>query len=292
MDKDSAGKIEKRRRDGKARKTVPLFFLLAAASALLVPGLSGPALQAGGDLRPRGPRVVAMAGSGTALPGSQDLNPALLVDASRAAALSWTPSRFGLSELADASAAWVQPFNNVLTARLSLQHTGFEAYRELRAEVAAGLHAAPRLRVGCAAALQHVSMARHGTAVAWGVDIAALLELAEDLRCAAVAENALQLPFAADERLPVRLRIGLGWETGALRIAVDVEKESRFALATRLGVEYAFEDCLFLRMGVGGAPSEGTAGFALRTRGLEIGYAVAVHPDLGWTHTAGIGFQP
>jgi hypothetical protein len=266
--------------------------MLLIAATLFIPGFSGTSLRAGGDLRPRAPRSAAMAGAGCALPGGHLLNPALLATvSSAAAALQWTPARFGLTELGDASAAWAQPIG-IVTARLSVQHSGFEAYRELRTEAAAALPAAPRLSLGAAASMQHVAMARYGGTAAWGVDIAALLEFVPGLYCGAVAENALQLPFADDERLPVRLRMGMGWDAGALRLAADLEKESRHALTVRMGVEYAFEDCLFLRAGVGSAPGEAAGGFGLRTGGWDIGYAVAVHPDLGWTHTAGIGFRP
>lgn len=232
-----------------------------------------------------------MAGSGAALEGNILCNPALLAGMPSGGLLHWTPSRFGLTELGDASAAWVQPFEGA-TGRFALQHTGFDAYRELRAEAAAGLRAGPRLRIGVAAAATHVSMLRYGAGLAWGADVGIALRLAPGLCCAAVAENALQRSFAEDERLPLRLRMGLAWESGGLRVAADIEKEIRCALSSRLGVEYAFEDRLFLRAGVGTAPGEGTGGFGLRTGGWEIGYAVAVHPDLGWTHTAGIGFQP
>ncbi len=233
-----------------------------------------------------------MAGTGIALHGGHLLNPALLATVpSAGAVLQWTPSRFGLTELGDASAAWAQPFGAV-TARLSVQHSGFDAYHELRTEAAAAGQVAPRLLLGAAAAMQHVSMARYGGGAAWGMDIGALLEFAPGLCCAAVAENVLQLPFAEDERMPVRLRMGMGWDAGALRIAADLEKESRHALMVRLGVEYVFEHCFFLRAGVGTAPGEGAGGFGVRAGCWDIGYAVAVHPDLGWTHTVGIGFQP
>jgi hypothetical protein len=232
-----------------------------------------------------------MAGTGSALSGNVGLNAALLSGSGNGAELWWTPSRFGFSELGLARASYVQPFS-ACTIGAAVQRFGFEQYSEHRVELSAGTRVHDALRIGLVGNATLLHMARYGSAAAWGIDGGAVMDLTPALHVSAVARNILQLPFADGERLPVGLCLGIAWEEGALRIAADVEKESRFPLATRIGVEYAFEDVLFLRIGSGSAPSESAAGFGLRWQQFELSYAATVHPDLGWTHCAGIGFRP
>ncbi|MCB2205960.1 hypothetical protein KQI65_14560 [bacterium] len=253
--------------------------------------LKNPDVLRGGDVFPQTPRTAAMAGSGCALQGNHTLNPALLTAALTSLEAHWVPARFGLPELGSAGCAYTRRWT-ASGMRAALQHFGFQAYREMQLSVGGGIALGEKLAGGSTIRYTHVSMLRYGSGYAVGIDIGVRMKLSEQLSCGAVAENVAQLPFAKEERLPITMKLGTALEQGAFRVACDFVKQSRFPAVFVLGVEYRLLDILSLRAGASTIPGIASGGAGVQWGQWEIGYAVSAHPDLGWTHTAGIGFRP
>ena len=278
-----AAKIEKRPAGGKAWIRHLFFLLLLLAGSAVA--------RTGGDVPPMHARSMAMAAAGCALEGNGLLNPALVEGMPRELGVTWLPSRFGMTELGGGTAHGVFPFAGVTTAA-AVAYSGYEHWRELQLSLSCAVTAGEHLRLGLRGNAFAVVLSHYGTLTAFSADAAVQVQVAPALACAAVAEHVLQLPFADGERLPVLLRMGLAWESGGLRLVADLEKEARYPVAFRYGGEYEVVSGLLLRVGAGSVPSTASAGVALRWGAWECSYACSAHPDLGWTHLAGIGFQP
>ena len=90
----------------------------------------------------------------------------------------------------------------------------------------------------------------------------------------------------------VRLALVVAWEHDGLLLLLDVEKEARWDAALRAGVEYHALGPLLLRCGYTNLSRQWSAGFGLRQGAFELGYAVALHSELGATHSVGVAIAP
>jgi len=264
-----------------------------ALCALMLICFAAISVRAGGDVRDLPPRAAAMGGSGCALGGAllPVLNPASALGCGSGGAVYWTPQRFGFTELGSVNAGWSQQFHS-FSASAQLQRFGYDVYNEHRLDVSAAAQYDSCISIGVRMSLHAVSIARYGNGLAAGVDIGTRVLLTEHLYAGALAEQVLQQGFTDSERLPLVLRLGAGWERDGLQLAMDIEARMRSAPCLRVGAEYAVHRAVCLRLGMSHDPHTVTAGCGFHLAGFSIDYAVAVHPDLGWTHTAGIGFQP
>lgn len=303
MKKHCQNKIEKTLRCGKALCTTCLILALgvlpAAVGASSRSGCSvaHPAdllSRTGGEVRERGVRAAAMGGAGAAVTEIAEgalRNPAMLAGAAGGGVLYWTPGRFGMSELGSAAAAWSQPFDG-WTAAVDVRRFGFELYAEHRAGLSAATHLGERMSAGLRLSVLHIGIEGYGSAVQPVLDAGIGFRLSEDVQVAAAA-YAVNMPSLAEgERLPVQLVTGLAWRHEGLLLVLDLEKESRLDLGLRAGAEFRLLDVLALRCGGSTLSRQWTTGFAVERGSFRVSYALALHSELGATHSVGIGFEP
>jgi hypothetical protein len=108
----------------------------------------------------------------------------------------------------------------------------------------------------------------------------------------AVVRHLVATSFTEGESLPFVLAVGAAWTTERLRVVCDLEKDARYPVTVRAGIEFLPMDPLALRIGAVNAPASFAAGMGVLLASVEAQYAVSIHPDLGWTHSLGIGFRP
>lgn len=249
---------------------------------------------AGGEIRERGARAAGMGGAAAAVPvtgGGATRNPALLAGAACGGVLSWTPARFGMHELGTAAASWTQPFDGI-TAAVEVQRFGSDSYAEHRLGAGAGLRVGGMLSCGLRVSLLHIGIARYGETLLPVVDAGAGLALSEEIQVG-ISGMAVNMPSVADdERLPTELAAGICWRHAGMLVALDLEKETRHPLNPRIGMEITLLGVLALRCGLSHLTRQWTAGIGLTHGVFRIDYALALHSELGATHTAGIGFAP
>jgi len=280
-------KIEKSAWRGKAVASLLAFLLMTAQMSA----------RMGGDLRETGARSFAMGGAGVALRGdiwSALRNPALLDGTGSAAAVNWTPARFGLSELASSGAAWTQQLGTVGVG-IGVTQFGGALYREITPAVAAGMPLGTGISAGVRAALLSLSIERYGSTVLPLIDAGASIEVHPSLIVAAAASNITQTSVngTSTERVPVSLRLGACWQPdSSLLLQAELDKDIRWPLTTRYGLEYRPLQMLALRAGASMQPWTISGGFGVIWAGLSFDYAFRWHPDLGGTHALGIGIQP
>ncbi|MBN1447259.1 MAG: hypothetical protein JXA28_04955 [Bacteroidetes bacterium] len=259
---------------------------------LLLLCLSHP-LRAGGDLREPPPRSRALGGAGCALPsaGLTLLNPALLASEPAGGLAFWTPARFGMRELGAMAAEWRQPLS-WCAAGIAFQRFGFEAYNEHRMDVSLAREIVDGCALGIRGVTHSVHIQRYGNAIAVGLDAGIHAALGETWHAGAVVRHLAATSFAEGESLPFVLTVGAAWITERVRLLCDIEKEARYPVTVRAGIEFLPMDLLALRVGAVNAPASFAAGMGVLLTSVEAQYAVSIHPDLGWTHSLGIGFRP
>lgn len=285
-------KIEKRPGCGKAKRVTRCTLLPLSTFLLLLAVVAAPAV-AGGDAHGRAPRSVAMGGASAALAGMEALwgNPAMLAGTAVGGSVCWTPARFGMGELAEAAAGGVMPAGE-WTFAASLVRFGYEAYAEHRAGIGIAMEAGTSFSLGMRLQALHIGIRGYGDALVPMVDVGAGLRLGEELRLGVVARTVNMPTVADDERLPVELAIGIAWTHEQLLLLCDMAKEARVDADLRFGVEYQLLGVLALRAGYSTLSREWSSGLGLRHSSFVVGYAFALHSELGATHTVGLGFTP
>ncbi len=251
-------------------------------------------LSDGGDLRERGPRASGMGGCAAALQGSTAaalFNPAALSAVKTGGSVFWTPARFGLTELGSAAGVWVQAFDGGAVA-VSLQRFGYALYAEHRLGCAASVPLTEDLSVGLRLSALHIEIARYGSTMLPLVDAGVRCRIADGLSAGAVAFAVNMPSIDGDERLPSGLSMGLAWQDDDFCLAVEAEKEARADIGLRMGAEYRIFKLFQVRCGAATLTGEWTAGLGVRRSSFRVAYAVAIHSELGATHTIGIGFEP
>lgn len=284
-------KIEKSLRHGKAMCVTCLTLCLLGQVALA--RLHAGTID-GGEIHERGARAAGMGGVSAALPvpeAGMAWNPAMLAGSAGGGVLGWTPARFGLHELGTAAVAWAQPFG-AITVAIDLRRYGAETYAEHRLGASVATHIGTRLSGGIRVSLLHIGIARYGSTLLPIIDAGAGLAVTEEIRVGVVGAVLNTPTLSGDERIPTRCAAGLSWTHAGMLVALDLEKETRHDVNLRVGTEWTLLGVLALRCGMSTISRQWTAGIGFAYGVFRIDYGLAIHSELGVTHTAGIGFAP
>lgn len=135
------------------------------------------------------------------------------------------------------------------------------------------------------------------SASGFGADLAGLYETPiENLTLGAMLSNlGTKIEFVKKEdRLPLNLKLGVGYRTKRLSLALDLNKPIDDDLSVRIGGEWRMIDPLCLRFGYGSGADEGSgisAGLGFRFKDIQLDYAYVPYGDLGDAHRIGLSFR-
>jgi hypothetical protein len=242
---------------------------------------------------PRGARAAGMAGAMVSVEG--DLwapfsNPSCLytIKGTNITA-AYVPGIFGMWEVKE-TAVSLSRSTSLGTLALSLSAFGFALYREFSVALAAARELNERIVLGVNLNFYSLKIDGYGSGQAAGVDIGALVHIAQDVSYGVALRN-VNRPAIGDEPLPQSMAMGISvCPFPAARIAVGAQKDSRYPFELSVGVEYCIEDLLTLRFGASHEPSIIAAGIGIRTSLLRMDYAYTMHSDLGGTHCISVSF--
>jgi hypothetical protein len=197
----------------------------------------------------------------------------------------YSPQPFGLSELAVASISAAIPLS-VGTVGLSARRYGFELYREVSvtatyARIIADSYFGFNLHYDA------VHIKNYGTAGTVGVDVGLIVPLMKKLHWGLAVRN-INSPTIGTrkENLPRVFTSGVAYfPVPDLTLLLDIQKELSFAPSTRFGFEYWILNSIAIRSGVTEKPTQFSAGLGLKYQFIQFDYAVAMHQELGWTHS-------
>ncbi len=211
-----------------------------------------------------------------------------------AGAVFYTPSPLGFRELASGGAT-IRYGWKTGAAAASLYTSGFSLYRESSLSVSAAWQPQASVRIGLTSHYYNIAIERYGSVAVIGIDAGVLLTLGDGWTAAAAVMNLNQPKVGSviRERLPISISIGLACRPSAkLLLVADVQRNHRYPLNARIGLEYAVADFLLLRSGAISEPGRFTAGIGIRYGGIRVNYAFLTHADLEGTHVFGIEIHP
>jgi len=236
-----------------------------------------------------GPMVVGMGGVSVAVSGScwgTATNPSLLSEQRiMNLSISFSPHRFGLTELATGGLLLVHP-TPWGTFGAVISHTGFNLYREMVVGIGGGWRIGSGIHAGLSIRYFHLAIEGHGKDQTIGVQAGLLVNLNPKLNIGFSAGN-LNSPVIGErrERIPQVYRTGISYKPATnVEVALDLVKDILHPLEFRAGFQYRLLNMLVLRCGTGVEPSQFGGGIGLELSSLGFDYAFTHHSVLGITH--------
>lgn len=197
----------------------------------------------------------------------------------------YSPSAFGLSELSSATISYAEPLP-FGTAGLGIKTFGFDLYRELNAALSFGKSFNEKIFVGVNLNLYHLAIQNYNSATAFGIDAGAIAQLTGFLKWGFFAKNVSGTKIGiSEQKLPQVYRTGFTISpNNELNFVADAEKDVRYPLSVRAGMEYMLNQYLDIRAGVGSQPSVFSGGVGFKYKMIRVEYAVSKHFDLGMSN--------
>ena len=245
-----------------------------------------------GQMNP-GAKQIAMANSDVAL--SDDVfslfnNPAGPAQLNwRELGLYYSPSPFGLKELANGYIAYTEPFG-FGSAGIGAMTYGFELYRETRLLISFSTSYLNKFFAGVSFNYHIVSIKGYGNKGVIYLNTGCLGYLTEDLKIGFFIQNINHSSFTPDEdQIPILLNTGLSYNIfDKLSLNFSFEKDIRYNTSVKTGINYDLTENLSLRIGSANEPAEYSCGIGIHIGYFNLDYSIFTHPDLGLTHQAGI----
>lgn len=286
-----SGSVSRTRRTAGRVFTISMFFL----------GCRGADAVAIGPDRDLAPRVLALAGASAAMSDgawSAMTNPAATASLPWSCEVHAAPAPFGLAELRTAGAIVTMPMGRVggmpAGVGCAIAMTGFDLYREVGTQVIAGVLTGP-LRWGVALGGNFVTIAGYGSDGVLTIDAGVQADCGAGVTVGARGRglNGPRHGATSNVRPPPDIAVGVLWRPDTLfSVAGDATYERGGSAGWRFGMSWTPVAEVTLRAGIAGEPSRAAMGLGLRLGRLALDLAASAHPDLGWTQSVGVEFQP
>ncbi|MCS7012953.1 MAG: helix-hairpin-helix domain-containing protein [Chloroherpetonaceae bacterium] len=259
---------------------------------LLLSCLVGHLLYAQTPRLDKGARAIALGGAFTGLANSSFAvfyNPAGLALLPYREASFFYVQPFGLPELADIAITYADPLllpQGWGSLGAAIRRFGFSLYNETAVSLTYARPFERRLFIGVSASYQLLSIQGYGYAGAVGLDIGILALITPDLSIGVAAMNLNRPAFShSGETLAQVYMAGLSYRLlKSLRAFFDVEKDIRYPLSIKSGMEFEAVEAVALRAGFSTEPQRFTAGVGVRYSVFDADYALTTHPELGFSH--------
>jgi len=202
-----------------------------------------------------------------------------------------SPSPFDLSQISNVGVFVASPVK-FLNVGIAVTSTGFSLYRELTATATLAKEFNGRFFVGCNINCNYLAIANYGTAYAVGIDVAASMQVTEDLRWGISLLNVNRPTIGElNDELPQVYLTGISCELlTTASVFLSIVKDVRYPTSGRMGVEFSPYEIVSVRFGLSDEPSRYFGGIGIHYSSVSADYTVATHLELGLTHSFGISF--
>ena len=205
---------------------------------------------------------------------------------SRQFGIFYSPSPFGISELANGYAAINQP-TNFGSFALGAMNYGFNLYRETRIQFGYSKIIEEKFLFGISAFYQTLSIKNYGTHNSVNLSLGGIFIVSNNLSIGFSLHNPLRENDYSS--LTTNFRTGISYTVlDDAKIHLAVFKEINFPISISGGVEYDILKFFSLRFGIQNNPNTYSAGIGINYLVLQLDYALNSHQDLGLTHQIGL----
>ncbi|MGH2575700.1 MAG: hypothetical protein ACRDFC_08400, partial [Ignavibacteria bacterium] len=240
-----------------------------------------------------GAKPISLGGAFTSLANNSSAvyyNPSGISQMSfREISIFYSPAPYGIKELSYGAFTYVEP-TKFGWIGLSAKAYGFELYREITATLTYSNNYRKKIYYGANLNYYNLKIKNYGSAFTLGFDAGLLAYLTEYLRWGFSAMNLNRAKIGqSKEKLPQVYRTGLSLQVRKdLNLIMDAEKDTRYKVSIKAGMEYTMYDLVDIRAGVGSEPIRFSGGIGFFYSLFQLDYAFYNHQDLGLTHQASL----
>ena len=201
----------------------------------------------------------------------------------------FSPSPFGMSELKNAFAAFTYPMNFGTMAIGGMVY-GFDLYKESKISLGGSYNYQNNFYLGATLNYKNISIKNYGSKSAIIFDLGLLAIITDDLHFGFSYKNITHASLSSDtDELPVEIFSGLSYRIiNSCVISLAIEKDIRYKVSPRFGIDYKIIKYLSLRTGFSKNPNLYSFGVGIHYSMFDFNYALFTHQELGLTHQIGV----
>ncbi len=201
----------------------------------------------------------------------------------------YSPSPFGIGEISTAALTYAEPlkFGGL---GLGVRSFGFDLYRETNIILSYGNDFREKIFYGINLNFYSLNIQNYNSASTFGADIGAMAYITDFLKWGFFAKNFSGSKIGeSEEKLAQVYRTGFTFQPrNDFNLILEVEKDVRYPLSFRSGLEYSVNDFIDLRAGVGTKPTSFSGGISVNYNLFQIEYAIYNYQNLGITNQGSI----
>jgi hypothetical protein len=243
----------------------------------------------------KGPRITALGNAGVAL---QDVwsvknNQAGIADIKKPILAAGYENRFGVKELSTQAAVFSMPIKNYAIGA-AFNSYGVSDYREIKTGVTLAKSFGPKLFLAIGLNFHQLKITNYGNANAFSVDVGVQYKVLPKLWLGSHISNPNQTKYGenTDQIIPTHIQFGANYIfSGQLLITTEIEKILDAQADFKAGIEYKLIKFIALRGGISVNPFKQFAGFGINYQRVNIDFAVASHPVLGYSPQVALGYE-
>ena len=210
----------------------------------------------------------------------------------REVSVFYSPSPFGISDISTAALTYAEPLK-FGTLGFGIRTYGFELYRETNAILSYGNNFRGKIFYGLNLNYYNLNIQNYNSASSFGADIGAMAYITDFLRWGFFAKNITGAKIgSSEEKLAQVYRTGLNVQPrNDLNLILEIEKDVKYPLSVRGGMEYSVNDYIDIRAGIGTEPTAFSGGISIYYKTFQIDYAIYNYRDLGITNQGTVTFN-
>lgn len=197
----------------------------------------------------------------------------------------YSPSLFGVSEISTAALTYAEPLK-FGTIGLGIKTFGFDLYRETSVSLSYGNNFRGKIFYGLNANIYNLKIQNYNSATAFGADAGAMAYITDFLKWGFFAKNLTGTKIGeSKEKLAQVYRTGFTVQPRTdINLILEIEKDVRYPISFRGGMEYFINDYIDIRAGVGTEPATFSGGLTINYNIFQLDYAIYNYRDLGITN--------
>ena len=201
----------------------------------------------------------------------------------------YSPAPFGLTELSTSALTYAEPFK-FGTLGIGIKNYGFDLYHEIGISLSYGGNYKKKMFYGLNLNYYNLKIKDDynagNSASSVAVDAGLMAYITKYLRWGFFGKNISGSTIGiSKEKIAQVYRTGFSFAPKEnLNFVLEAEKDVRYPVSIRAGMEYCPVDYVDVRAGVGSEPTTFTFGIGFSYNLFQLDYALYNSPDLGLTH--------
>ncbi len=242
-----------------------------------------------------GPKITALGTAGVALQDvwSAKKNQAGIALLKNPSISAGYENKFGLKELSTKSAVFALPLKNI-NIGAAFQSYGVDSYNEVKTGLSLAKSFGPKLLIGVGLNYHQLSITNYGDANSLSIEVGLQYNVLPNLWLASHIANPNQSKYGdnTDQVIPAHIQFGGTYIfSDQLLITSEFEKVLDSQADFKTGIEYKVVKFVALRGGISVNPFKQYAGFGVNYQKVNIDFAVASHPILGYSPQISLGYE-